>query len=263
VSKKKPVPCAVDDSVQFLQRFEAEVLVTGPKPRIVRKSRPSGFTLIEVAAVLALIAVLAALGYQNLHKMMPRYRMMQTAKDLRADLMGLRMSAIQNNRQTRLLLVDSDSTWETPGSPNVGHWKLQLGNKSLRSNSWDTFPQDADEDGTDDATQKGTIEISKGGQDEVRSVSLAPWQVLLGPGLNNADAIVFGPRGHVINPAADFGVDGTITLTLVNKEALLDGREDTVSLKIARTGLVRMQTSIGAQEALLFGTDNVTTPGGS
>jgi len=237
--------------------------VTGPKPRIVRKSRPSGFTLIEVAAVLALIAVLAALGYQNLHKMMPRYRMMQTAKDLRADLMGLRMSAIQNNRQTRLLLVDSDSTWETPGSPNVGHWKLQLGNKSLRSNSWDTFPQDADEDGTDDATQKGTIEVSKGGQDEVRSVSLAPWQVLLGPGLNNADAIVFGPRGHVINPAADFGVDGTITLTLVNKEALLDGREDTVSLKIARTGLVRMQTSIGAQEALLFGTDNVTTPGGS
>jgi hypothetical protein len=138
-----------------------------------------------------------------------------------------------------------------------------LGNKSLRSNSWDTFPQDADEDGTDDATQKGTVEISKGGQDEVRSVSLAPWQVLLGPGLNNADAIVFGPRGHVINPAADFGVDGTITLTLVNKEALLDGKEDTVSLKIARTGLVRMQTSIGAQEALLFGTDNVTTPGGS
>jgi len=74
---------------------------------------------------------------------------------------------------------------------------------------------------------------------------------------------VFGPRGHIINPAADFGVDGTITLTLVNKEALLDGKEDTVSLKIARTGLVRMQTSIGAQEALLFGTDNVTTPGGS
>jgi prepilin-type N-terminal cleavage/methylation domain-containing protein len=253
----------VNESVYFLlYKSGTEVLVTHPKPRIVRKAQRMGFTLIEVCAVLALIAVLAALGYQNLNKMMPRYRMMQTAKELRADLMGLRMSAIQNNRQTRLLLVDSDGDWESPGSANVGHWKLQIGNKSLRSNSWDTFPQDADQDGTDDATQKGNVEISAGGQDQVRSVSLAPWEVLLGPGLNNADAIVFGPRGHVINPATDFGVDGTITLTLVNKQALLDGGEDTVALKIARTGLVRLQTSIGSEETLSFGTDNVTTTGG-
>lgn len=237
--------------------------MTRPDSRVLRRRSRVGFTLIEIAAVLGLIAILAALGYQSLHKMMPRYRMMQTAKELRSDLMGLRMSAIQNNRQARLLLVDADDDWETPGGPNVGHWKLQLGNKSLRSNAWDTFPQDADDDGTDDANSKGNVEISGGGQDEVAAVSLAPWQAMVGPGLNNADAIVFGPRGHVINPATDFGVDGTITLTLVNKVALLDGLEDTVSLKIARTGLVRMQTSIGSEDELSFGTDNVTVPGGS
>lgn len=237
--------------------------MTRPGSRALRRRNRIGFTLIEIAAVLGLVAILASLGYQSVHKMMPRFRMMQTAKELRADLMGLRMSAIQNNRQARLLLVEADQDWKTPGGPNVGHWKLQLGNKSLRSNAWDTYPQDADDDGTDDATNKGNVEISVGGQDAVAAVSLAPWEALVGPGLNNADAIVFGPRGHVINPAADFGSDGTITLTLVNKIALQNGMEDSVSLKIARTGLVRMQTSIGSEEELSFGTDNVTIPGGS
>jgi type II secretory pathway pseudopilin PulG len=219
--------------------------------------------MIELAAVLALITVLAAIGYTSIQSMMPRYRMIQTAKELRADLMALRMTAIQTNRQARLLLVESDPDWENPGTQNIGKWKLQLGNKNLRSSSWDTFPQDADEDGSDDSTAQGTVEISKGGQDEMKSVSMAPWDTLLGPGLNNADAIVFGPRGHVINPATDFGKDGTITLTLVNKRALLDGWEDTVSLKIARSGLVRMVSSIGNDEAVEFGTDDVTTMGGS
>jgi len=212
---------------------------------------------------MALITVLAAIGYGSLHSMMPRYRMIQTAKELRADLMALRMTAIENNRQARLLLVDADSDWQDPGSPNVGKWKLQLGNKSLRSSSWDTFPQDADIDGTDDSSARGTVEISKGGEDEMKSVSMAPWDTLLGPGLNNSDAIVFGPRGHVINPATDFGEDGTITLTLVNKRALLDGSDDTVSLKVARSGMIRMVSSIGKNETLEFSTDEVTTAGGS
>ncbi|MEC7240551.1 MAG: GspH/FimT family pseudopilin [Myxococcota bacterium] len=194
---------------------------------------------------------------------MPRYRMIQTAKELRADLMALRMTAIETNRQSRILLVDADSDWAVPGTANVGHWKLQLGNKDLRSSSWDTFPTDADEDGTDDYTKRGDIDISIGGSRATATVSMAPWDALAGPGINNADAIVFGPRGHVINPASDFGDDGTITLTLVNKRALLDGTEDTVSIKISRAGMVRMVSSIGPEQEMSFSTDEVTSLGGS
>ena len=92
---------------------------------------------------------------------------------------------------------------------------------------------------------------------------MAPWESLAGPGVNNADAIVFGPRGHVINPASDFGDDGTITLMLVNKRALLDGTEDTVSLKVSRSGLVRMVSSIGPEQELSFSTDETTSLEGS
>jgi len=212
---------------------------------------------------MVLITILAAIGYQSFRNSMPRYRMIQTAKELRADLMALRMTAIETNRQSRLLLVDADVDWASPGTVNTGHWKLQLGNKNLRSSSWDTFPSDADEDGTDDLTGRGDINIGNGGTQDKRTVSMAPWESLAGPGVNNADAIVFGPRGHVINPASDFGDDGTITLTLVNKRALLDGTEDTVSLKVSRSGLVRMVSSIGPEQELSFSTDETTSLEGS
>ena len=122
---------------------------------------------------------------------------------------------------------------------------------------------DADEDGTDDFTKRGDIDIGTGGSRATKAVSMAPWESLAGPGINNADAIVFGPRGHVINPASDFGDDGTITLTLVNKRALLDGTEDTVSLKITRSGMVRMISSIAPEEELSFSADETTSLGGS
>ena len=212
---------------------------------------------------MVLITILAAIGYQSFRNSMPRYQMIQTAKELRADLMALRMTAIETNRQSRLLLVDSDADWSVPGTTNAGHWKLQLGNKNLRSSSWDTFPQDADEDGTDDHTKRGDINIGTGGSRGTQTVSMAPWDSLAGPGINNTDAIVFGPRGHVINPASDFGDDGTITLTLVNKRALLDGTEDTVSLKVSRSGMVRMVSSIGPDQEFSFSTDETTSVGGS
>ena len=237
--------------------------VTSSCPGRLRGRARRGFTLIELAACVALVAVLAAIGYGSFRNSMPRYRMIQTAKELRADLMALRMTAIETNRQSRLLLVDSDPDWGVAGSPNVGHWKLQLGNKNLRSTSWDTFPADADEDGVDDSTQRGTVDIGQGGEDETATVSMAPWGTLVGPGVNNADAIVFGPRGHVFNPASDFGQDGTITLTLVNKRALLDGTSDTVDLKVSRSGLVRMISSIAPEETLDFSTDQTTSMGGS
>ena len=217
-----------------------------PGVSIRRKRR--AFTMIEMAAVVALIAIFVAIGIGSLRSSMPRFRMIQTAKQLKADLMALRMTAIQNQRETRLLLVDADASWNQSGQVSAGQWKIQVGNKGIRSTAWDT---------------RRTVDISRGATNDKKSVSLTPWESLVGPGINNGDAIVFGPRGTVINPASDFGSDGTITLTLINKRALPQGREDTVSIKIAVSGMVRMITSMQENQSVEFGTDNASTMGGS
>lgn len=210
-----------------------------------RAPHRSGFTLIEIVVVLAIIGVMAAVGFGTVQHLIPRFRMIQVARDMDGDIADLRNTAIGQNRETRLLLVDADPSWSDASAPSAGRWLLQVGNRSINSTRWDTLPVDAEADGSDDQTAEGTVDISEGSSSEVRGVSLQPWSALAGPNANNADAIVFSPRGWVTNPASDFGSDGFITLTLVNKKAMEQGIEDSISLQIARSGLVRMTTSLG------------------
>ncbi len=211
-----------------------------------RVNRRAGVTIIEITMVLVLLAVLAGITHGSLKELLPRYRMVQTAKDLRNDIHALRYTAIEQSKEARVLLVTSDPDWSVPGPDSAGEWWLQVGNKGLRSNVWDTLPADMEFDGTDDSTDRGTVSIGRGGQDNALGVSLKPWDALSGPGTSNLDAIVFSPRGYVINPASDFDADGYITLTLVNKNAA--GIDDSVALRIARSGMVRLESSLGIDE---------------
>ncbi|MCB9746425.1 MAG: prepilin-type N-terminal cleavage/methylation domain-containing protein [Alphaproteobacteria bacterium] len=212
-----------------------------------RPSPQRGFTLIEIVVVLALISVMAAVGFSSVRHLIPRFRMIQVARDLDGDIANLRNTAIGQNRETRLLLVEADESWSEDSSNNAGAWLLQVGNRSINSTRWDTLPADADEDGSDDEVAEGTVDISDGSPDEVHGVSLQPWGSITGPSSSNGDAIVFSPRGWVTNPASDFDSDGYITLTLVNKTAMEQGIDDSISLRIARSGLVRMVTSLGGR----------------
>ena len=218
-----------------------------------RFSSRRAFTLVELLFVLVTISVVAAIGFGSVRDMMPRFRMVKTGKDLRQDVSMLRVTALETGLETRLLLVDADSSWSDPATRNVGSWKLQVGNKSRGSTSWETFPADAAEDGTDDETAQGTVDISRGGQDEADDVSLVPWT-----GISN-DAIVFSPRGFVSNPDSDFGSSGYIELTLINKHALTDDVEDTVVLNIARSGSVTMTSALGKRDAGSVGTSATST----
>jgi len=203
-------------------------------------------TIIEITMVVLLLAVLAGITHGSLRELLPRYRMVQTAKDLRNDIHSLRYTAIEQSKEARVLLVSSDPDWSVAGPDSAGEWWLQVGNKGLRSNVWDTLPADMELDGTDDSTARGTVSIGRGGQDNALGVSLKPWGAISGPGTSNLDAIVFSPRGYVINPASDFDADGYITLTLVNKNAT--GIDDSVALRIARSGMVRRESSLGGDE---------------
>ena len=197
-----------------------------------------GHTLVELAVAIAIVGILAGIGWTSLQPLLDRYRMMKTARMLHADIQNLRNIAIATNRETRLKLVEADSALD-PGEPQVGAWLLQAGNRSSGSSEWDTLPIDDDE-GSDDS--EGVRDIGVDGGEAALHISLAVWTVLAGPGADNADCVVFTPRGWVHNPPGDFA-DGYLALTLVNKGSTGRGGDEHATIRISRGGLARIEAS--------------------
>jgi len=229
--------------------------------REVGRSLPvrRGFTLIEVVIAIVIVGVLAALGFASMSSDLPRYRLIRTSRELRSDLMHLRNLAIQSNRETRLRLSASGGDCadvEVGG----GAWALEIGNRASGSTRWDILPEDAASDGIDDHQGEGLRDIGPDGNRRARHVCLRDWGVLGGPGVGNADSVVFSPRGWVANPGTDFAGSGAIELHLVNQEAARRGVDDAVALRIARTGLVRFETTLGlGDDGPAWGTASAST----
>lgn len=202
---------------------------------------------------IAVVGILASMGWWAVQDEVDRFRMMKAARLLQSDLQALRALAIASNRETRIVFTAADAALD-PNAPQVGEWLLQAGNTNQGSTRWDTLP--IDEDGGDDASE-GTRSLSDDGADEAPHISLAPWPALAGPGLGNADAIVFSPRGWVVNPASDFA-DGYVALRIVSKRSALRGRAEDAVIRVSRGGLTRLEvsdttalpaTEVGAAEA--------------
>ena len=182
-----------------------------------------GFTLPEVMMAIAIVAALASIGWYTAQDSIARNRMIRVARMLQSDIQLLRTMAITTNRETRLKLVHADSALD-PGAAQQGEWLLQVGDRSDRSTEWDTLP--INEPGWDGVVavvdDEGERSLAPGGSKEAPWISLASWTPLAGPGLGNADCVVFSPRGWVENPPGDFRI-GYIALRIVNKRAMLGG----------------------------------------
>ena len=211
------------------------------------------FTMIELIVTMGLIVILAAIGVGLTRDQVPRYRTMKVAKALRADVLYLRMEAIRLDRETRLLVTDTDASWDDPDSTNRGAYLMQVGNRAINSTTWDTLPPDAEIKGSDVDSSTGTRDFGLGGRDEARGVSMQP-VTLTGPFVGNADAVVFSPRGWIKNPGGDFAGDGYLMLTVTNKASMRNGIEDSVSLKLARSGNATLITSLSGRELNAVGT---------
>ncbi len=216
----------------------------------------SGHSLVELVVAIAIVGILAGIGWTNIQPEVDRFRMMKAARLLHADLQSLRALAIATNRETRVHFLLADSALD-PADVQLGEWLLQVGNRSSNSSEWDTLPVDMNGEGDNSAGERS---LSPGGADEVPHISLAPWPTLAGPGTDNADSIVFSPRGWVANPATDFS-SGYVDLRIVNKRALGEGRTEEVTLSVSRGGLTRLEVGASSMlPATSVGVGEVTTP---
>ena len=201
-----------------------------------------GYTLVEVAIIISIIGIVATLAWGGMSQHFPRYRLVQSAKMLKSHLMKMRKIAVQTNRETRIYFPNGGS--DCSDSSNWGtKWILAVGDKSVGSTSWDILPEDASDDGVDDDQGFGIFDTSLSGNEKAIDICLDQWSTMTGPsfnGANNTDAIVFSPRGWVSNPSTDFNSNGYIDLKLVNQVAARSGRIDTITLRIARSGMVRL-----------------------
>lgn len=218
----------------------------------------AGHTLVELAVALAIISILAAIGFSSARSEIHRYYLMKASRRLHADVLYLKSEAITSNREMRLKLVACDPEMD-PGEPQSGEWLLQAGNRSSASTVWDTLPIDVD--GVPNESD-GVRDIGKTGNERAAGISLAQWGEIEGPGAtgDNADSIVFSPRGMLTNPPTDF-VNGYLTLTLVNKTAAHAGADEQVRVRISRGGMARLET--GASSTLPandVGTAEASTP---
>jgi prepilin-type N-terminal cleavage/methylation domain-containing protein len=224
-----------------------------PVERIVHARRADlrqarrGLTLIEVVVVLAIIGIVAAIGFGSTRAYIPRFRMITAAKGLKADIMKLRSLAVSTGRETRLTLTGTPGAC-TDTTSYGGSWAMYIGNRSSGSSSWDQLPEDSAVDGSDDDASEGTADLGDGGNRKARGVCLRQWDSLAGPGAGNSDSIVFSPRGFITNPSSDFSTtSGTIDLTLVNLDAAHSGVQDEVSVRLFRTGAARLESTLGAE----------------
>ena len=90
--------------------------------------KQSGFTIVEIIIVIAVLGIMAAIGVPNFLNWLPKYRLQSAARDLYSNLYLAKISAIKNNTSWAIVFnVDAntyqvcsgkgpDNSW---GGPNI------------------------------------------------------------------------------------------------------------------------------------------------
>ena len=193
--------------------------------------------------VVGLIFLLSAIGFSTSRELIPRFKARQAAMECARHMEMARQFAMTERVEYRILLVEYDEDITNVDKPVKGLYRVQRGNRAAGSTLWDTLPFESG--AADSLIGEGTVDLAKGGNSYRKGVSLGDWGTISGPGNNNDNAIVFGPRGMVTNPSSDFN-GGFIDLPFGNKIALTsEASPEYFNVHINRSGMVRIESSKG------------------
>jgi Tfp pilus assembly protein FimT len=192
-------------------------------------------TLVEVAIVVAIIGILAALGGSMLTDLLPSWRARRAAKEFAARVTMCRNLAVAQDVECRIRLTAYDP--DLSDNLTIGQYFVELGNASRGSTSWDILPFEDPGATSDLQTGDGTVDIGVGGQDELGGVSIDNWGTITG------NALVFNPRGLLRNGVGDFADDGYVAVKFANTRARRKGNVDDWKVRVSRGGLVRIEPS--------------------
>lgn len=210
------------------------------------KRHQHGFTLVELAIVVAVIGIISALAGWQVQSMVPKFRSKAAAVEFAKYVDYCRNLAIRTNRECKITLLAWDSAPSSIASTNYGSYSISLGNASMNSTTWDILPVDTYTDSSDDDQTMGTIDIGQSGQQKQNKVSIRYTQGDIGgPRTGLTESLVFAPRGYLQNPSTDFSATGYIEVEFVNKQALSEGVNDVFVVMVSRMGMTRIDNVIG------------------
>lgn len=217
------------------------------------KSKHSGFTLIELAIVVAMIGIMASISIWQAQAMLPQIRTKSAAREFAKWLDSCRMLAVRTNKECKVTMLTFDPSPTVLSAGNAGAYSISLGNSSVNSSTWDILPEDTYADASDDLQSVGLINIGVGATNYLRHVSIGDWGSGIGGPYNGTqDSMVFSPRGYLLNPATDFNTQGFIEISFVNKYARDEGRSEDFIVMIARSGMVRLDNTVGRRYGTQF-----------
>lgn len=93
------------------------------KDRVTRL-HPSGFTVVEIVIVIAVIGILAGFAVPNFLAWLPGYQLKSAARNLQGDLQRARFESIQRGNAVAVVFV--------PGAGNAGRYDIMVGANSIK-----------------------------------------------------------------------------------------------------------------------------------